>query len=181
MLKKQQQLQQQSQQQQHHHQGPSNIQQHQLKKESQSSNHHQQQTYIQQTEYHHQQPKQHPAEALNSHSQKSSLNTCTSGSANFASAMISSQNGSTAPAMNVSGKNCLQNNGNLVMASTNSQPSSVTSQTSAQPGKRVAPNRLDPTMVSTSNMVVEPIHVGVTPTDVQILPSTDMNSSGMLE
>jgi hypothetical protein len=109
------------------------------------------------------------------------LNTCNNSSASFASAMISSQNGSTVPATNVSGNNCHQNNGNLVMASTNSQPSSIMSQPSIQPGKRAAPNRLDPTMGSTSNMVVEPIHIGVTPTDVKILPSTDMNSSGMLK
>ena len=94
--------------------------------------------------------------------------------------MISSENGSTTATTNVSGKNCHQNNGNLVMVSNYSQPSSVTSQPSMQSTKRVAPNRLDPTMVSTSNMVVDPIHIGVTPTDVKILPSPDMNSSGML-
>ena len=177
MLKKQQ-LQQQSHQQQHH-QGPSNNQQHQLKKESQSSNHHQQQTYNQQTDYHHQQPKQHLAETLNSHSQKNTANTSNSNIAGSVSGMVSSQNGTSSSSNKISGKNCHQNNGNLIITSSNSNPSIVTSQQSIHPGKRIAPNRLDPTSVSTSNMVVEPIHIGVTPTDVKLLPSTDMNSLGI--
>ena len=150
-----------------------------MKKESQSSNHQQQQIYNQQTDYHHQPPKQHLAETLNSHSQKNSTNT--SNSAGAVSGMVSSQNGTSSSSNKISGRNCNQNNGNLNITSSNSNPSIVTSQQSIHPGKRIAPNRLDPTSVSTSSMVVEPIHIGVTPTDVKLLPSTDMNSLGIFE
>ena len=60
-----------------------------------------------------------------------------------------------------------------------SQPSNLDSQ---QPpsaaGKRLAPIRLDQNMVPGTTMGIEPINIGVTPTDIKLL--SDMSSSGMI-
>ena len=156
LLKKQQQLQQQTHH--HHHQGPSNnLQQKQEAPQQQQQQYHQ-------TNY---QQQQYPS-VTNSHPQINSLNN---GSTNFASGIsppqhISSSTKSTS-------KNS-PNNGNFGTAATNPQLQHIITQPAIQ-GKRVVPNRLETTMVSTTAMVVDQ-----TPADAKLLPSTELNVSGTL-
>ena len=76
-----------------------------------------------------------------------------------------------------------ENGGNLSNSSITkmnaSQPSNIASQQpSSTMGKKVAPNRLDPNMVSSNTMGIEPINIGVTPTDIKLL--SDMSTTGII-
>ena len=185
MLKKQQQ---QNQQQLHHHQGPSSNQQQQMIKDPQSVN--RQQASFNQVDYHLQkqqnQQHQHIQPDVNNISQVP--NNLNNGSANFSSPysvpnVLSSI--ARTPSAVMTGKNHFQENGgnvtNVSVATMNdSQPSNTTSQEpSSAIGKRIAPNWLDPNTVSGNTMGIEPINIGVTPTDIKLL--SDMSSSGIVQ
>ena len=180
LLKKQQQLNQQ--QPHHHHQGPSSNQQHQMKKEPQSSN--RQQAYNQ-VEYHQQKHQIQQQTGLTNHSM--AANNSRNGSASYSTGYpipnVSSSTASTSPATYI-GKNQFQENGsntaNVSMATINTShpPNSISQQPPAAMVKRVAPNRLDPSAVSGTSVGIEPINIGVTPTDIKLL--SDMGSSGIV-
>ena len=184
MLKKQQQ---QNQQQLHHHQGPSSNQQQQMMKDPQSLN--RQQASFNQVDYHLQKQQNQQHQHIQPDVNNSSVvpNNRNNGSANFSSP-YSVPNASSSIARTSSaamtGKNHFQENGcnvtNVSVAKMNtSQPSNTASQQpSSAIGKRIAPNRLDPNTVSGNTMGIEPINIGVTPTDIKLL--SDMSSSGIV-
>ena len=185
MLKKQQQ---QNQQQLHHHQGPSSNQQQQMMKDPQSLN--RQQASFNQVDYHLQKQQNQQHQHIQPDVNNSSVvpNNRNNGSANFSSP-YSVPNASSSIARTSSaamtGKNHFQENGcnvtNISVAKMNtSQPSNTASQQpSSAIGKRIAPNRLDPNTVSGNTMGIEPINIGVTPTDIKLL--SDMSSSGIVQ
>ena len=82
------------------------------------------------------------------------------------------------------GKNDFQENGVNVSNSSitkmnASQPSNIASQQpSSTMGKKVVPNRLDPNMVLSNTIGIEPINIGVTPTDIKLL--SDISTSGII-
>lgn len=161
LKKQQQQTQPQTHHHHHHHQGPSNNLQHQQKQEPQSLA---QPMHYYQASY---QQRQYPS-ATSSHSHPNDLNN---GSANFTSGYSSSQftSASTKPVR----KNNTSNG-----ISTNHQFQNVTTQPPIQ-GKRVAPNRLENTVVSTTTTVAHQIDVGTIPSEAKILTSEELNASGM--
>ena len=172
VLLKKQQLQQQSQ----HHQGPSinQNQQHtrsQLKKESQASNQHQ-------SSYHHnnQHQQAHPSLSL-SNSQTNTVNN--GGNVSFTTdsgRCLPSQSIPSNTASTLVNKN-LQNKSH---SPSDSPQQHMIVSTSITQNRRMVPTRLETSSVPTSLAIgIDPINVGVTPSDVKRLPSNDNNPSGM--
>ena len=171
VLLKKQQLQQQSQ----HHQGPS-INQHQqhtrsqLKKESQASNQHQSSYHLNDQ---HQQA--HPSLSL-SNSQTNTVNN--GGNVSFTAdsgRCLPSQSIPSNTASTLVNKN-LQNMSHS--PSDNPQQTMIVS-TSVTQNRRMVPTRLETSSAPSVAIGIDPINVGVTPSDVKRLPSNDNNPSGM--
>ena len=172
VLLKKQQLQQQSQ----HHQGPSinQNQQHtrsQLKKESQASNQHQ-------SSYHHnnQHQQAHPSLSL-SNSQTNTMN-------NGSNVSFTADSGRCLPSQSIP-SNTASTLVNKNLQNKSHSPSDSPQQhmivsTSITQNRRMVPTRLETSSVPTSLAIgIDPINVGVTPSDVKRLPSNDNNPSGM--
>ena len=171
LLKKQQQLQQQSQ----HHQGPSinQNQQHtrsQLKKESQASNQHQ-------SSYHHnnQHQQAHPSLSL-SNSQTNTMN-------NGSNVSFTTDSGRCLPSQSIPSNTAStlvnKNLQNMSHSPSDSPQQQMIVSTSVTQNRRMVPTRLETSSVPSVAIGIDPINVGVTPSDVKRLPSNDNNPSGM--
>ena len=171
LLKKQQQLQQQSQ----HHQGPSinQNQQHtrsQLKKESQASNQHQ-------SSYHHNnQHQQAPPSLSLSNSQTNTIN-------NGSNVSFTADSGRCLPSQsipsNIASTLVNKNLQNMSHSPSDSPQQQMIVSTSVAQNRRMVPTRLETSSVPSVAIGIDPINVGVTPSDVKRLPSNDNNPSGM--
>ena len=171
LLKKQQQLQQQSQ----HHQGPSinQNQQHtrsQLKKESQASNQHQ-------SSYHHNnQHQQAPPSLSLSNSQTNTIN-------NGSNVSFTTDSGRCLPSQpipsNTASTLVNKNLQNMSHSPSDSPQQQMIVSTSVAQNRRMVPTRLETSSAPSVAIGIDPINVGVTPSDVKRLPSNDNNPSGM--
>ena len=171
VLLKKQQLQQQSQ----HHQGPSinQNQQHtrsQLKKESQASNQHQ-------SSYHHNnQHQQAPPSLSLSNSQTNTMN-------NGSNVSFTTDSGRCLPSQSIPSNTAStlvnKNLQNMSHSPSDSPQQQMIVSTSVTQNRRMVPTRLETSSVPSVAIGIDPINVGVTPSDVKRLPSNDNNPSGM--
>ena len=172
LLKKQQQLQQQSQ----HHQGPSinQNQQHtrsQLKKESQASNNQHQSSY-----HHNNQHQQAPPSLSLSNSQTNTMN-------NGSNVSFTTDSGRCLPSQSIPSNTAStlvnKNLQNMSHSPSDSPQQQMIVSTSVTQNRRMVPTRLETSSVPSVAIGIDPINVGVTPSDVKRLPSNDINPPGM--
>ena len=172
LLKKQQQLQQQSQ----HHQGPSinQNQQHtrsQLKKESQASNNQHQSSY-----HHNNQHQQAPPSLSLSNSQTNTMN-------NGSNVSFTTDSGRCLPSQSIPSNTAStlvnKNLQNMSHSPSDSPQQQMIVSTSVAQNRRMVPTRLETSSAPSVAIGIDPINVGVTPSDVKRLPSNDNNPSGM--